>query len=487
MKAQHIKSLSHIKTLLCVAMLTLGTHSLALEGYSNTLTMEGYFAILKSDHPFFKQQAIQPEIETEIQKQILGERDWIIRNTTQYRHEERGDAITTLPQELDRVDSNTGADKVFWENGSRLSIDYDYGFSNQFFKASASDLDQYGNGLGVRYSVPLMQNRGGILSRLQYELQTFNIEVSRLNQIENSEQFLEQQGLLFIDWAFVDEQYRIAKNREALAQQELTRTLNKRKSRLVAEVDVLRAKDAVVNAQLAVKSIASNWKAIQAELAKQSASASLYRSKPEFNLYTISLPKQESTESLSLRNLTAIDKQFKQSQRLERGLQNQLKPTLDVVLGAGLASEDDEFDKSTKFDKPQYSLGLNFRYPLGNRSVKAELKKSRLQQRQLRFAHDTINRQTESKLNNLFVQMRELVDVLKLNQEQIKIAKQRTQEELNRHNQGRAELSFVLQSRDNEQNALLNYAANAATFQKLQLSFLALKDQLLTQPISESH
>lgn len=48
--------------------------------------------------------------------------------------------------------------------------------------------------------------------------------------------------------------------------------------------------------------------------------------------------------------------------------------------------------------------------------------------------------------------------ILTLNQEQIESAKERTKEELKLYNKGRGDFTFVILSRDNEQNAKLTYA-----------------------------
>ena len=83
-----------------------------------------------------------------------------------------------------------------------------------------------------------------------------------------------------------------------------------------------------------------------------------------------------------------------------------------------------------------------------------------------------------SALTNLHIQIKELEEVLKLNQEQIESAKERTKEELKLYNQSRGDLTFVILSRDNEQNAKLTYAQNAMTYHKLIIEYRALMDQL---------
>ena len=84
-----------------------------------------------------------------------------------------------------------------------------------------------------------------------------------------------------------------------------------------------------------------------------------------------------------------------------------------------------------------------------------------------------------STLINIYVQIEEMEEVLRLNKEQIQSAKRRTAEELKLYNQGRGEMTFVIQSQDSEENSKLTYAVNAVTYHKLIIAYRSLMDQLL--------
>ncbi len=67
-------------------------------------------------------------------------------------------------------------------------------------------------------------------------------------------------------------------------------------------------------------------------------------------------------------------------------------------------------------------------------------------------------------LGGLYVQIRDMEKILELGGQQIESAQQTTAEELKLYNQGRGSLTFVIQSRDNEQNARLAQAGNVLRF-----------------------
>jgi hypothetical protein len=185
-----------------------------------------------------------------------------------------------------------------------------------------------------------------------------------------------------------------------LAEEELVHTNKKRTSRLVAEVDVLRARDAVINAKQNLGAIESQWRVMQAELATDSANPGLYGLIPRSKLYILKSPPS-TVQTLSAlkknaRQLQVFDLQLAQMSKMEDSLGNQLEPQLDLVLGGGLRSEVENFSRSTRLDQPQYLFGVNFRYPLGQHSAKADVTKLILQRQQLRLARNSSLLQLEA-------------------------------------------------------------------------------------------
>ncbi len=123
-------------------------------------------------------------------------------------------------------------------------------------------------------------------------------------------------------------------------------------------------------------------------------------------------------------------------------------------------------------------MSLEFKALLGNRGIKAKIEKIDLQVRRLQEERRDLEISLEASLRNLQIQIVEMEKILELNQAQINSAQEKTVEELKLYNQGRGQLTFVIQSRDNEQNAKLSYADNAALYHTLVLQYHALLDEL---------
>lgn len=463
----------------CTALATSGVVS------AQGVTMDAYLNSVQGNHPFFAKEGLSGEIQREQQRSHLGDEDWVINANPLYHHRERREGSAFAAEKQDNISASVGAERLFWSNGSRVSLTYDYNRLNQRFEQPIGTIDEHAMGVTLTYSLPLLKNKNGILNRLNYELQSYNIDLAEVVARENQEDFLEENGQLFLQWVFVTEQHRIASNRLSLAEEELDRTERKRNSRLAAEVDVLRARDAVIAAKQAVQRINVQREAITIELATLSSRSDLLDAKPLFDLYTTGLLPSNALALSKLqtesRLLKAIDIQLAQLEHQRIGMENELEPELDLVVSGGLRRDDSEFFDSAKIDQPQYSVGLNFRYPLGQRRANSNVSKARLQQQQLRFERSNLSRQLEAVLRNTLVQLKEYVLVLELNREQIEMARLRTEAELKRFNQGRSELTFVIQSRDNEQNAQLIYAENALNYQRLLLRYASLTDSLLKE------
>ncbi|MBA7570008.1 hypothetical protein ES708_11753 [subsurface metagenome] len=121
---------------------------------------------------------------------------------------------------------------------------------------------------------------------------------------------------------------------------------------------------------------------------------------------------------------------------------------------------------------------MEFKALLGNRGITAEMEVIDIQLQRLQAESRDLEITLEASLRNLLLQMADMGKILELNQAQIESAQEKTKEELKLYNQGRGQLTFVIQSRDNEQNARLSYVDNAALYHLLKLQYQALLDKL---------
>jgi len=449
---------------------------------SETITREAFLERLQRVHPLFEREALTSRIETEERKSLKGAEDWNVFSSLSYSHEEPAIAIAS-PEQTDAIAFEGGVERAFWRTGGRLSASYST-FRASFEIDPAFGIPDlfYQNQVALTYTHPLMRNRSGFLDRLRYELKEYDIDISEVLSIENQENFLAGSAQKFLDWVFLTEQKRIVQERLKLSEEELARTERKREAHLVEEADVIRAEDAVRFWTQDKMLIESRWKSLQAELAVLTMDENLYNVVPDFPLYAVSGqdPLEDEIKLLKTdsRLIRALYIRLKQTGHSRLGFENALKPDLSLMAQVNLKNAEEDYTGSLKMDKPDAMIGLQLSYPLGNRVTKHQITKTDLEIARLEKELENLTLTLVAALTDIHIEIGELKKVLDLNKEQIESARERTEEELKLYNQGRGELTFVIQSRDNEQNAKLLYAGNALAYQKLLIAYRALMDRL---------
>ncbi|MFC2133755.1 TolC family protein [Bacteroidota bacterium] len=451
-------------------------------GFAQSLTQNDFLNKLISTHPFLEKEELTAEIETEEQKSYTGTQDWNIFASAAFIHDEPVIAFAG-PERTDALSLTGGVEKLFWETGgsfsasfnttlSNIKIDPMFGFPSSFQQ----------NQITLKYTHPLMKNSDGFLNKLQYDLKQYDIDFSEVQSIENKENFLAGSAQRYLDWVFLNEQKMIIAERIKLSEEELERTKRKREAHLVDQVDVIRAEDAVRIWKQNHVLIESQLNAIRAELAVLANDDEIISADPDFNLYEIedSMQLDDILGSLeeNSRLINILDIRINQIEHSRDGYEEMSKPDLSLMAEVNLRRIDEVLVQSFLMNKPEIMVGLNYSFPLENRTADFQIAKSDLQVTQLEKYIEDIKISLKSVLTNLYVRMDELKNVLELNKEQIESAKKRTEEELKLYNQGRGDLTFVIMSRDNEQNAKLTYAGNALTYQKLLIEYKALADRL---------
>lgn len=472
-----------MKKLIRILTLLAGLLCMPSALFAQSITENEFLDQLRRTHPLFEKEQLSSQVEMEEQNSLKGGEDWIIFSTATYSHEEPA-IVFTPPRRLDSLSYSSGFERLFWNTGGKFSV---------AFLSSYADLDSapffgfpesvFENRLSIAYEQPLLKNWKGFLDSLGYNLKQYDIDVSEIGSLENQEDFLAESADKFLDWVFLTEQTKIVTERLKLSEEELATARKKRDAFLVDPVDVIRAEDAVRIAKQNLFLVGSKWKALQAELAVLTQNDELYGDTPEYDLYRIiELPPLEKAVSQlkeRSRLIRSINVQLAQLEYTRRGFAQESKPELSLVTEANVKGADDDFTDAFEMDKPDTLIGLNFRYPIGNRTARSQIKKTDLQILQLKKELDDLTINLVSTLTNLYIQIKELEKVLLLNVEQIQSARERTKEELKLYNQGRVELTFVIQSRDNEENAKLTYATNALSYHKLVVEYRSLMDELL--------
>lgn len=463
---------------------------------ASAITLEEYLSALRSSHPLFTREAMESEIATKHSERYLGGEDWWVDVAPTYRHREPPQRSPFDVERMDNFRVDASASRALWGTGSRFTgyvstdlVDQDAPVFSIPGPGGTVDVPLspsrfYQHTIGATWSLPLLQNRGGTLDRLEYELSLFDIDASEVASLERQENFLLEVALKFVRWALMDEQLRIARARLELAESEFERSRRKFRANLVDEADVLRAQDAAHVTRNAVMVVEARFKAMQRELSTLAGDVLADEDVPELDLYNRpAVPSADEAVgriSRTSRLVRTIDIESQRLARFEDGLQEQTRARLSLDLGAALVGGNAEFDQSLEINQPDLFVGLSWLYPLGNRTAEADVEETRMRSRQIELARSEIVIELTASLRAVITEMEELQAAVDENERRIETAAKKTKAEQSLYEQGRGDLTFVIQSRDGEAVARLALAETSATYQTLLLQYRSLVDELLT-------
>jgi len=460
--------------------MTVGCVPLAM---ASTVSLREFLERLQQTHPMFEREELAADITREQRAGLRGAEDWNVSSSALLSHDEP--SIPAFgPERTDALQVNGGIDRLFWRTGGQLGASFSSSLVDLKVDPYLGIPESYiENRLAVTYRHPLKRNKGGFLSRLDYELQQFDIDISEVSSEENQEDFLAASAARFLEWVYFTEQRRILEERLGLAEEELSHVKNRRGANLVDEVDVIRAEDAVRIVRQNLLLTETAWKAVQAELSVLVQDTAYLSMDPDYDLYATrsqpSLVDAVAELKEQSRLLRAIALGRSQLIVAGAGFRELEKPELSLVAQLGLKRADEQFPDALLLNKPEARLGLQLGFPAGNRTARARVAENRLRVRQLDRHLETVTLELSAALANLLTQLQSLEAVLALNLEQIESARRKTAEERMLYDQGRGELTFVIQSRDSEQAAKLTYAANALMYHQIAVELDALMDRLI--------
>jgi len=461
--------------------------------FSQSLSLEDLFVMVAESHPLINQQKLNSVIENEKRRRFLSNEDWLLTVKPSFLHSDLIATSSFSPERLDELGLTASLERKLWATGGHLSLNLTSAITDQELSTTSIPADGFEistgferfheHALSLNYTQPLLRNYRGKLDRLEYNLAEYTVDISELQSLENQERFLFDIGNKYLDWVLYEEQLKIARERLNLAERQLEQSTAKYEANLIDKVDVLRSEDAVRKARQNMVLIESRIAAQKTELAVLTRNDSIVEMKPDYELYGLrDFMNIETVYDEALKRSRIINALKIRKNQLEKGLQGfeeTGKPTLDFNLGIGLKGGDDRFDESLSLDKPDLMASLLFIKFLGNTAARSDITRTDLQIEQIQYEIEKTALGLESSIARLMIQLNELEKVLELNRDEIESAHERTVEEIELYNQGRSDLSFVIQSQDNEQNARLLYAENAATYHKIVLTCMEITDRIL--------
>ncbi len=481
---------SHLVTGLLFALLFAPSLLLSAENQGGKMSVPLFLENLMKQHPEFIKQSLNKQIsEAEVKSAGAGNA-WQLELNAQQAHQEELLASFS-PESVDQSLLSASLGKQVWKTGAYLSVELEKTLSENEYPAgymftapSESDEQQ----LSVTFSQPLMKNFMGSQSNLAYDLSIQSSNITLLQSREAQEQFLFTMMDAYLDWLASSEEVAINAQRFELSRIQASEIKKRYDKNYVEKLDWLRAQDSRRLSEQQYLLSQARFAAKTQSLAHLSNMPELLSMKPDFSLYEFpDLPNLENlieNSKQSSRNMQLLDVQQQQLKRQIKSLKDETRPELNLNMRAAYKSEDQDGlppGSTTSDDGQDYSVGLNFKKPLGRSAAKNDYRKTELQLEQLALDKQYAQMELEANIRNLYIQLQQMKKILALNEDLVKAAELTTREEERVYQQGRSDLTKVITSRDQAWNVKLQFASNAVNYHKLYLQLNALTDTLLKE------
>ncbi len=463
---------------------------LAVPGSARATTLESFLAAVRVHHPGLEASALSGRLAESARRGSRGTSDPRLELST-YASAQK--PLGRAPFSIVRADSlgsRAGVEKVLWATGGRLSVDRHYRSTEIQLRTDLSprSLELLGidarqtlreSELRVSYTQPLLRNLGGVLDRVEYEVGGDAVAIAELEALEEQEEILAALAVRYLEWVFAHEHAEALGRQRRRAERLVADVRARRQARLVDEVDLLRAVDYLQQLEQGLALARAHWRAQGVEL----AALARIEMTVEDDLYAVRRIPPVAIAQAELRRRSRLLETLElrqQSLRTALGAsRNDRWPELNLTVAGALKQSDADWRVAIRPDRPEWLVSLQLRVPFGNSAARAQLETARLRLRRADAEARAAALRMESALERLSILIGEYEAVLAGKRAAVQRAAARAREEVAAYDRGRADLTVVLRSQNDEETAQIDYARSALAYQTLVVQYRALSDQLL--------
>lgn len=423
-------------------------------------------------HPFFVGQELTSKIKSIDESSALATDEWTLGINSKLKNET--DSISTTYNDLNTHTLNLTASKSFAKNGAKLSL-------SQGWTEKSNDINSSNKKFALDYTIPIWKDRGGINLTTDADVAKIEILIDKIDKQEKREQFVLEKLKKFIDLSYAQEQKSINEQSLVLAAKDLDLISRKYEASIVEKVDVLSEKEAFLKVKQQLLQSEQELILLQHEIAilLDYDILDIHTNYDLYSEHSFNVDDLRSHIFENSRIAKIADLNIKVLERKLSSLENKLEPELDVNFGLSSESNGTTYLNVMQGFNPAFSIGVDLTYPLGGTKDLSNVAKNQI-------SIDIKEQQKSEQLLSIYSQAKVLkeriillAEMMESNRRQIEIAKERTIQEKYRYENSNSQASLVINSKNNEQNAILNLAKTAKNYQKAVLGYMATIDKLL--------
>jgi len=464
-----------------------------------TLDLDTFIQVILENNPGVQQILEQQAIAEGQLESSLGIDDPLLGSSGTLSRNEFDDITGFEADNSNQFDLGLSLDRTFSQTGTRMGASY----SNRYVDRSPALNNDLGASyhqpsLTLRLTQPLLKNRGGVQDRLDINLNQLNLEFNRLDSREQLDSYITRLSALYLDWyqAYRETEILEEAHQKVVDQEKLVKLKIKRQ---IAEPhELLRIQetreDYYSRWQQALGSYLGLSRQVEKQMNLQSAASQ--------RAQAAEVPLDPTASALLTQvddrtnDYLATDSRLKailvnlqeQQEQLVIARDDARKADLALSLGYTRHGADSgAADAHTsEFDSNDYSVMLEYRYPLGNRRASGDFQAQIASRRQVQAGTSQQLIDAEAALADLQVREKQLATALAAADRKIDLARRKIDAELELYRIGQLDLFELQQDATTQLESLLNRTQLYVRLQQIRLSIGELLDYNLQPFLSSS-
>lgn len=434
--------------------------------YSRELYLDDFIESILKNNPGVQKILSEKDIAAASRDASLGIDDAVVGSHLNLSRSEPDKIFGFEADESDNVNFNLSYNRLFSNSGTRLSLDYNNLYTDRN-PALAAGSQYYQPSFTVKLTQPLLKNAGGIQDSLNIKLSQIDFKLSGLSSQENLESYITQLASLYIEWYLASREVEISKevHQQAVKQEALTRTKVQRQ--VIEPYELLRIQEIREDYYSRWQQALGRFTGLTHQIRYQINSTDSLSE----NKFVPVNPKNSDLlspgkNSLRKKNYLATTSRLKsildaikeQQVFLLDAKDNSRSSDLNLSVGYSLHGIDEGLNDAhtSSLDKNDYSVMLEYKYPLGNRQADGNFQAQLAKKRQIESDSRQRLIDAEANLANLEVQSSQLKVALKSIDRKIVFGKKKLKQESRLYNIGKLDLFELLKDHTSHLESRLN-------------------------------
>ncbi|MDH7552226.1 MAG: TolC family protein [Spirochaetota bacterium] len=283
----------------------------------------------------------------------------------------------------------TGIEQTLASTGTRVSLGLEYNASsitgNLTIPPQAYSVDEYRPSITATITQPLLKNAFGIIDRYVKNSAAMKLEIQKLQQLQDDQSVLNYYKKLYFNWVLYRQALDIWQESITNARSLVDSVQRKARAGLAENDDVQRAVSSLLNYEAQYKQYEIAYKSLCDELSLY-FDTSITPHINDMNSMFDNVVSAEYTEVPfeKTRSWLIVKKNMDVMQYTINVADNSTLPQMNLILSASRKNySDQQREALSKLPDTDYSVGVEFSYPLGNHDADAQLKDYELSLKEL--------------------------------------------------------------------------------------------------------